>query len=141
MATVNATFGTLTLIGNNANVSRTNIIWPETIPNYFFARNYSQTPREQFIRSNVDIGLAQIRRRYTEPILDIQGSMRLSQTQLDELCSWYDTILEGGTKTFNMTNPLNDQVRTCRFKKSFTANHEGGEYYQVSMQMEIVSCL
>lgn len=138
MATVNATTQSLIISDLDTTVSRTGIVWPVTLPEYFFAHNYSETPRSQVLRSEVDIGLAQVRRRYTKEIYDIEGSMRMSQDQLTIFDEWFDDILLGGTQTFLMINALSLETRTMRFKKPPTYNHEGGVYYQVSLSLEVL---
>lgn len=138
MAIINATTKFLKITSYDVDVSRTGIVWPSTLPEYFFAHRYTETPRSQSIRSEVDVGLAQVRRRYTKEIYDINGSMRMSQDQLTIFDEWFDDILLGGTQTFIMTNALSLEDRTMRFMKPPSYSHEGGVYYQVSLSLEVL---
>ena len=138
MATVNATTANLVLSYFDTLISRTGIIWPSDLPRYFLSRGYSETPITQSLRSEVDIGLAQVRRRYSIDLKEVNGNMRMSQEQLNSFETWYINILEGGTQTFLMLNVLSLETRLLRFKNPYNISHEGGVYYQVSLQLEIM---
>lgn len=137
MATINISRATLTLTAFNTTVLRTNIVWPSDLPAYFLDRTYNEKKNSNVLRSSVDVGLPQTRRRYSEPIKNINGVMRMTQDQLDSFELWFDEILKGGTQKFLMTNPLNSEVRSMKFREDYSVSHEGGVYYKVSMPIEV----
>ena len=113
-------------------------VWPITLPEYFDSRGYSESPKSQVIKSSVDVGPAKLRRRYTTDTKDIKGQMRLSQDQLDDLEVFYFDVLSGGVLTFDLVNPLNGVSRELRFKEQYQADYEGGVYYMVKFDLEIM---
>lgn len=112
--------------------------WPLTLPTYFLAKGYSENPKSQLIKSDIDVGPAKLRRRFTTDALFINGQMRMSQSQLDDLETFYLTTLLGGTLTFDLVNPINSVSRELRFINPYIASHIGGVYYDVSFQLEVM---
>ena len=111
--------------------------WPITLPEYFMGQSYSENPRDSVIRTQNDIGPVSLRNRYTTTILEIRGQMRMTQTQVDTLQTFYADTLNA-VLTFNLTNPITAEVRELRFMSPPQFSHIGGEYYDVSLNLETV---
>ncbi len=109
--------------------------WPVSLPTYFLGGGYTETVRDSVIRTSNDTGLPCMRNRYTTDILDISGSMTMTQAQVDTLNIFYSTTL-ARVLLFNMTNPINSVIREMRFVSPPNITHKTGEYYTVQLNLE-----
>ncbi len=109
--------------------------WPTSLPAYFLGQSYSESVRDSVIRTANDIGLPGMRNRYTSDILDISGSMTMTQAQVDTLNTFYSTTLKR-VLTFNLTNPINSVVRVMRFTSPPAISHKTSGYYTVQLSLE-----
>jgi len=111
--------------------------WPPSLPDYFLGEGYSESPKDSVIRTANDIGLESLRNRYTTTITEINGSMHLTQVQVDTLNDFYANTLNA-VLTFDMINPITSAVRELRFRAPPQFSSLAGEYYTVVMSLETV---
>lgn len=109
--------------------------WPGTLPEYFLSEGYTEKDRNNTIRTQNDIGLPSMRNRYTTTITDISAKMRMDQSQVDTLLTFYRTTLDR-VGTFNITNPVNSVTYEMRFLSAPSLASMGGEIYDVTFQLE-----
>src|SRR3990172_5128457 len=101
--------------------------------------NYVVNTNAEFIRTEMDLGLARQRRRTTARIATIQTSVKLFEAQLETFEGWFeaDTGARGGVEWFTM--PLKNgqglSTWTVRFIEPWTVKTES-TLYVVSMVLE-----
>ena len=104
--------------------------WPEDLPQYFEADSYSYTPGSGVIRTQMDAGPPEVRRRFTAVYNIHQGSMIMSRTQYTTYFQpFVDTTLAGGSLNFDFPNPIDDGATTIDARLVFG---EGEPPYSVA---------
>ena len=93
------------------------IDWPSTLPQKFEQDGYSEDLADNTIRSEVDVGPAKVRKRYTAGVDVVSGKMHLTADQVDTLKTFYRTDTEGGSLKFNFDHPTENKTMECRFTK------------------------
>lgn len=89
------------------------IDWPSALPDC--PQTWSQVDLPNVIRSDVDIGVAKVRRRYTRTRSQFAVSLTLPKAQFDAFETFYRTTLKDGLLTFNYKHPYTGVVMECRF--------------------------
>lgn len=80
--------------------------WPGSLPGTMIVNGLSIERVSGVIISKPDIGPAMARRRFTQLIELVQGSMVLTPAQWDTLQTFFDTTIGGGVDRFNFTHPI-----------------------------------
>jgi hypothetical protein len=88
--------------------------WPDQL-GCLLIDGYSEQQQPVTIRSEVDVGPAKIRRRFTAPITLVQGRIIVDRAQADELLRFFNLRLAGGVEQFKMQSPLDLAEHKYRF--------------------------
>lgn len=112
--------------------------WPVTLPSYFLKGSYREAPIDQTIRSATDLGRPRVRRRFTRDIIVVSGIMRMTQSQVDSLKTFYYTTCVGGTDSILITNPFNAIQSEYNFLSPPEFVHIGHDRYDVSLSLELL---
>ena len=110
--------------------------WPSSLPTCILQDGFGQQARPNNIRTKMEAGLDKIRRRYTTPIVDSTPAMVLSFTQYEAMEVFYNTTLQGGTLSFNFTDPADDTQYEYQFLSPPSYTSYGPLNYLVQMQWE-----
>lgn len=110
--------------------------FPSTLQDKVNVAGFSHSIGDTIIRSEVDVGLAKVRRRYTKGIDMFETSIDLDIDDYNTLYNFYNTTLNGGTLTFNYENPLTQTTSEFRFKGPPQITPLGGRYFRVNMSWE-----
>ena len=113
--------------------------WHTDLPQELFLSGYSQTYPNVTIKSEMDVGPAKVRRRFTAGVEPVSGTMILTAAQLATLDTFYNTTLLGGSLRFAWTVPPAHSVACeMRFTEppTWTAIEPGK--YEVSLALEIL---
>jgi hypothetical protein len=112
--------------------------WPSTLPAALIA-SYSVKPDVGFIRTDMDVGAARQRRRYTAQPSRIPVSWIFTAAQMAAFKTFYETTLDVGTGWFTMTiNAGAGQVtKDCRFVESYEAKPLSATQWTVSGNIEV----
>ena len=89
--------------------------WPTTLQDKVNQAGFRKAFGSTTIRSNVDVGAAKVRRRYTKGIDQYTVNVNLALDEYDTFVNFYDTTINGGVDTFEFLNPLTNTVETFRF--------------------------
>lgn len=89
--------------------------WPLDVPECYLLSGYLEEQQPVVIRSPVDAGPQKVRRRYTQPITGIVTGLAVDKDELEAFWLWFNVTLQGGVKTFDMTNPVTSEVDEARF--------------------------
>jgi len=107
------------------------INWPVALPDC--PQTWREVDIPQIIRSEVDVGVAKTRRRYTRERSRISATLTLSKTNYSDFKQFYNVTLKDGLDTFDYTHPYTGETLECRFiqapeismnSKAFTVNME-----------------
>ncbi len=111
--------------------------YPASLPAPLVSDFIEETP-DFAIRTDMDAGIAKVRRRFTAISTPIQFGLVLTEAQASTLDTFYRTTTSGGTVEFNMAHPRTGTVVTCRFTAPPAYSLLGSKAYRVSLQMEIL---
>lgn len=84
--------------------------WPSTIK--VTRDNYTETPPDRTIRSNMDVGPQKIRRRSTTAVRIVSLRLFLTQAQLTTLDDFYDA---NDALVFDFPDPRTGTTKRARF--------------------------
>lgn len=112
--------------------------WPLTLPAFPLADSFRETVPDTSLRTVMDQGPAKVRRRTTAAARNIHASYILSRAQVESLESFYVTDLFGGSASFAYTHPRTEIVVSCRFRKPPDYISLNGDYFRVTLEMEIL---
>jgi hypothetical protein len=112
--------------------------WPSTLPGFPLADSFREIAPETSIRTAMDQGPAKLRRRTTAAARDIYASYILSRAQVEHLEAFYVAELAGGSAAFTYTHPRTEAPVTCRFRKPPEYISLNGDYFRVTLEMEIL---
>lgn len=98
--------------------------WPLALPQDPQRADYSLTPVDELLRSDMDVGADRSRRRFTHPLYRLHFNMIMEQTQFLLFKGFFFSTLRHGTLQFNMLLYRgNDFITTrCRFEAPYQAN-------------------
>lgn len=113
-------------------------IWPSTLPQIPSASGYRESPGEQSIRSNVDVGPPKLRRRTTAAFDRISCQFDLNKTQADDLDTFYETTLQGGSDQWDWTHPRKLTTRQFRFVGRPTLEYVGPDDWIAHCELEVM---
>lgn len=113
--------------------------WPSALQDVLNQAGFSLKIGETAIRSDVDIGPVKVRRRFTQGIDQITGTIYLNKDDYATFRTFFDTTLNGGVNTFNYVHPLTEATAEFRFVNPPTIATLGGEYFTIQMVWEEVN--
>jgi len=115
------------------------VTYPATLPQAPQRTSYKHSQASNIISSNVDVGEAKKRRRYTKPIFNETWSLILDTTQLPIFTSWFEDDLASGVLRFDFTDIITGISKEHRIKDMYDLAPYGtaGEY-KASFEVEIL---
>ena len=92
--------------------------WPASLPQLYQKGSFSYIPQGNILRTNMDSGIAKVRRLFTGVPNDYSGTMIFDAAQLITFQSFFDITIASGALTFNFPNPFDFGATTVevRFK-------------------------
>jgi hypothetical protein len=112
------------------------VAWPGTLPQTVDADSYGMKLGNTLLRSDMDVGPAKVRRRFTKSIDSATTTMTMTMAQWAILEAFFDIDLDGGANTFYFNDPLTQVQKTFRFVEPPDVKPMGGLYVKVSMSWE-----
>ncbi len=112
--------------------------WPITLPAYPLLEKYAEAMPSTSIRTDMDSGPAKIRQRTTAGVRQLSVGYLLSKSQVSDLEGFYSETLKGGSLSFEFTHPRDDTTVLCRFVEPPSYNATNGDYFNVSIGLEIL---
>jgi hypothetical protein len=90
------------------------------------------------LRSDVEVGPAKLRNRYTGNVDPVRGSIDLTYTEYTDLVNFYKVTLANGSKSFNFDHPFTGVEEEFRFVEppSISPKGSGGREFVVSFTWE-----
>jgi len=111
------------------------INWPAGLPDC--PQTWNETDISQIIRSEVDVGVAKTRRRYTRERLRISATLTLAKSDYESFRLFYNVTLKDGLETFNYEHPYTGAVLECRFIDSPSISMSN-RAFQIAMEWETI---
>lgn len=96
---------------------------------------YSDSIRDNTVRSAADMGPESVRPRFTGVTRDVQFTLRLSGAQLAALEDFYITTAVHGSLPFQFPNPRTGQNVNARFAAPLKPSIHAGDLWIVSVSL------
>jgi hypothetical protein len=111
--------------------------WPATLQDVLNSDSFQFRIGSTAIRSEVEVGQANVRRRYTKSVDSYQVGIRLDgASQYNDFYNFFDVDLNGGVNTFDFTDPLTNTLTEFRFVGTPSIRSLGYNVFAVSMEWE-----
>lgn len=111
----------------------TTINWPSVLPDC--PQTWNEVDKPSTVRSEVDVGVAKVRRRYTRELTSISASLTLKRSEYDNLINFYRTTLKDGLYSFNYKHPYTGVMLEIRFVNPPTISMNS-KAFQVTFEWE-----
>ena len=112
--------------------------WPASLPQPNL-NGYAIKPDAGFIRTDMDVGPARQRRRYTAPPSRISASWVFNATQMAAFKTFFETTLDLGSGwfTLNINAGAGMADKDCRFTEPYQASLSASGVWSVSASLEV----
>lgn len=112
--------------------------WPGTLPQQFEQEGYQETFPKVTIRTEMDVGPAKLRKRYTAAIKPFVGQMFMTPEQVETLETFFEVTTAYGSLAFDWENPRTGVAASCRFVGEPQLEAVEGGDFKVTIQIEIL---
>jgi hypothetical protein len=110
--------------------------WPTLPPPAI--NSFSEQSPDNTIRSSMDKGPDQVRRRTSANVRLISFSLKLTATQTETLDTFYQTSTAGGSLAFDYNHPRTGAAVQARFTQPPTYSDIEGQIYNAEVSLEIL---
>jgi len=90
-------------------------LFPPSLSKCFLTGDYVYQQEPNIVRTDVDIGPAKTRRRYTKPIANVKGSIIVTRDELKVFDAFYNDVLRSGVLRFLFPDPVSGTDKDYRF--------------------------
>ena len=108
--------------------------WPAQLQDKANVASFSAEFGDTTVRSDMDVGPAKIRSRYTDAVDMYTISIDLDFDEYSYLEDFYKTTLGNGVLTFGFVNPLTEVLEEFRFMAPPNITPMGGRIFKVNMK-------
>lgn len=112
-------------------------VWPPSLPQQVLASDYTEAADANTIRSEIDVGPAKLRRRYTAEIKVFQIGLVLTSAQVATLETFYDVTI-GAVDAFDWAHPRTLAAASLRFRSRPEYRAIGAGYFRASFALELL---
>jgi hypothetical protein len=112
------------------------IPWHPALPQTVNAEDFVEQKGATTIRSDMEVGPAKVRRRFTRSVDIYSVSMTLTQNQNAIFDTFYAVNLNGGATSFNFINPRTGVLDTFRMVGEPSSKPLGGVHWTLDMRWE-----
>ena len=99
---------------------------------------YSESFKDNVIRSDMDAGMQKMRQRYTRQQRMLNVSYLLTDAQKATFYTFFDSI-KGGALQFNLPNPLGGASIVVRLTKALTGpTYVTKNLWRIQMELEVL---
>ena len=112
--------------------------WPSQLQQKLNEDGFSYNIGPTVVRTEMDIGPAKVRRRFTKSVDTLTAIINLTVSEYSVFTYFYDTTLNGGSTTFNFLHPITGATIEARFVSDPSIRSIGGDKFQASMEWEIL---
>lgn len=76
------------------------VVWPSTLPAQFHIDGYSESPKDNVITEEMEVGPPKVRRRASVSTVEVTAQMLLTLAQKEYFQGFYRNVLFSGTIPF-----------------------------------------
>jgi hypothetical protein len=112
--------------------------WPLTLQQKLNQASFSEQLGDTTLRSETEIGLAKVRRRFTKGVDKLTVTIDVEKDEVATFKTFYDTTLNGGVTPFEFNDPYTNTLTEFRFDTSSPPRLSliGANTLRLSMQWE-----
>ena len=110
---------------------------PSGLPDELLQSGYSQSSPDTALKTEMEVGPAKIRRRSTAQVYPVKGTLKLTESELGTLRTFYETTLLGGTLRFSHKDPVTLAAKEFRFTSPPGWTMSNG-FYVVQLEFEVL---
>lgn len=111
--------------------------WPEFMPTPN-QQNYSETPQNQILRSEMETGPAKTRRRFTAASRTIPVQYEIPKGRVPDFEAFFDQDIAAGALSFSWPHPRTGQTVMAKILPPYRlVPLSGGEWWQLSLTIEV----
>jgi hypothetical protein len=114
--------------------------FPATLPKVDM-KNYSYKTMDQNIRTDMEVGLARVRRRFLASPMEIRVTWELTAVELGIFEKFYETDINAGASWFNIpvVNGAGETIVEARFKEPPSVGTSAKEFaWKVNAVLETI---
>lgn len=111
--------------------------WPSGLPDELLQPGYSQSSPDTALKTEMEVGPAKVRRRATAQPYPVKGILKLTESELGTLRTFYETTLIGGSLRFSHKDPVSLTAKELRFTAPPSWTMSNG-FYVVQLEFEIL---
>jgi len=111
--------------------------WPVDLPAPLI-NTIVETPPENTIRTQMEVGPAKVRRRTTANVRPLRFSITCTPTQAAALDTFYTATTSGGADEFDYSHPRTGDSVSARFTQAPTYSDVNGQAYRIDIALEIM---
>lgn len=112
--------------------------WPGSLPQQFEQDGYQEAFPKATIRTEMDVGPAKLRKRYTAAIKPFTGQMFMTPDQVEDLETFYETTTAYGSLAFDWEHPRTGAAVSCRFVGPPQLEAVEGGDFKVMIEIEVL---
>lgn len=111
-------------------------VWPASLPQIPLRNGFSESGQGATIRTQMDVGPAKLRARYTAEIVNFNISLVLTTPQRSTLETFYQTTTVFGSCPFDWDDFVNGGTAEYRFITRPTYRNLADELWSTTFSME-----
>lgn len=111
-------------------------VWPAQLQQKLNVAQFQVQIGNTIVRSDMDVGPAKLRSRFTDGIDIYTCSINLDFDDYDVLTTFFKTTLNNGANQFEFDDPFTESPAAFRFVGPPQAQPLGGRVFQISMTWE-----
>jgi hypothetical protein len=114
--------------------------WPADLPDNFLLEGYSETLADTTIRTQMEAGIAKVRRRFTYAARPFSGRLVVNRAQKESLEAFYITTCRSGADRFEWRHPSRREYVAAQIRFTAPPGFEPlePEIWHAVLQMEIL---
>lgn len=112
--------------------------WPSSLQQKLNARDFSISPSNTVLTTEMDYGPAKKRRRYTDATEGVGCSIVIDLDEYTTLMSFFNIDCAGGATPFDFIHPITQVPVRSRWQTPPAVTPMGGLVFAVSMQWEFL---
>lgn len=112
--------------------------WPSSLQQLVDSQSFTLKLGDTTIRTDMDIGPAKVRRRFTKSVDTMNVTIQVDSDQFEDLYDFYYTTLNGGVDSFTFDHPITGVEVDIRFVAPPNFRPLGGLIFLAQMEWEIL---
>lgn len=112
--------------------------WPTSLPQLPLVSGFAQTAAGGTVVTEMDVGPAKRRRRYTLERVRVQIALVLTTAQIATLETFWTTTLAGGVDAFDWVSPITRASASCAFLSRPRYTAIGASKWSTEFEIEVL---